>query len=454
MSTLNVFLKDIADAIREKKGTTASINAQNFSSEIRSIETGGGTVNGGNTGTPVPNEGYVEKVYFNTNLSVEEVCSIINSNVDSDGVNVLLINQERSVSIGLLSVEGIFAIMDDINETYYFLSQDVMGLGFVGWNPDITYPIAINSEVVNEIGGTNVGSQNDKLSNLFSITPFVKGGSSDLVKVGEMQNINVVVKSDFNDYPCSLGVAFKGINGFMPNITYYVVDSLPSEPNFTNAQTFETAHVYIQQDIPYIYTNVGYGDMWLDVATMVNSLMSTTLYKNVGYVENMNFMDSFSVGVMYDKVVYELQEERSTVVRNGLDYEKIFDKSIKVLDNSELKYIPEYAFVNCYNLTTVNLPQVTYIGGGAFQQCVELTTVLLPKVARFSYQIFNGCSQLTDIYIGYSGVVELAGYYPFNNCPNTKVHVRAEYLAQYQADTNWTQAVSKGWITLVGDYTD
>lgn len=40
---LKDFLTDVADAIREKKGTTEKINAQNFSEEIRSIESGGGS---------------------------------------------------------------------------------------------------------------------------------------------------------------------------------------------------------------------------------------------------------------------------------------------------------------------------------------------------------------------------------------------------------------------------
>lgn len=43
MANLNEFLKGIADAIRSKKGTTSPINAQNFASEISSIETGSGT---------------------------------------------------------------------------------------------------------------------------------------------------------------------------------------------------------------------------------------------------------------------------------------------------------------------------------------------------------------------------------------------------------------------------
>ena len=40
-NNLSDYLKDIADAIRDKKGTTEPINAQDFASEIASIETGG-----------------------------------------------------------------------------------------------------------------------------------------------------------------------------------------------------------------------------------------------------------------------------------------------------------------------------------------------------------------------------------------------------------------------------
>ena len=40
--TLTEFLKEIADAIREKKGTSDLINPQNFASEIASIEGGSG----------------------------------------------------------------------------------------------------------------------------------------------------------------------------------------------------------------------------------------------------------------------------------------------------------------------------------------------------------------------------------------------------------------------------
>lgn len=43
-NNLKDFLTDVADAIREKKGTTEKINPQDFSSEIKGIESGGGIV--------------------------------------------------------------------------------------------------------------------------------------------------------------------------------------------------------------------------------------------------------------------------------------------------------------------------------------------------------------------------------------------------------------------------
>lgn len=56
---LTDFLTDVADAIREKKGTTDKINPQDFASEIASIETGGGVINRV-TYLRRTNEGYID----------------------------------------------------------------------------------------------------------------------------------------------------------------------------------------------------------------------------------------------------------------------------------------------------------------------------------------------------------------------------------------------------------
>lgn len=48
-NNLQDFLTDIADAIREKKGTTEKINPQDFATEIANLSSGGGSGNGSGT---------------------------------------------------------------------------------------------------------------------------------------------------------------------------------------------------------------------------------------------------------------------------------------------------------------------------------------------------------------------------------------------------------------------
>ena len=71
---LTDFLVDVADAIRAKKGMTDKINPQDFSSEIASIEIGGG-----DAPTPVPSwtghadaDGLRAKLHQLQNLNVEK----------------------------------------------------------------------------------------------------------------------------------------------------------------------------------------------------------------------------------------------------------------------------------------------------------------------------------------------------------------------------------------------
>ena len=60
---LNNFLTDVADSIREKKGTTGLIPASEFDTEIDSIETGGGsTVTKGMIINEFDKNGYVTDV--------------------------------------------------------------------------------------------------------------------------------------------------------------------------------------------------------------------------------------------------------------------------------------------------------------------------------------------------------------------------------------------------------
>lgn len=168
-NNLKDFLVDLYEGISSKK-PNASRNPQDFRSEIESISGGGATIKSGG-GTPVPNSGYVENVYLNTNLSVEEVVSILKQMNIENGYLVFLGQNEEGAVIGYNMAGLNEYIISDSNNNVYFSDVDG-GWGFIGWNTNITNPIAVNSEVLSEIGSTTIGTQNDKLSNIFSTTPF------------------------------------------------------------------------------------------------------------------------------------------------------------------------------------------------------------------------------------------------------------------------------------------
>ena len=82
--------------------------------------------------------------------------------------------------------------------------------------------------------------------------------------------------------------------------------------------------------------------------------------------------------------------------------------------------ISAHAFMNCSNLTEVNLEDsVTEIGSQAFDGCSKLTTINLPSdMTTIGGQAFSGCSKLESIRIP-EGVTSLGGLL-FVYCNNLK----------------------------------
>ncbi len=78
--------------------------------------------------------------------------------------------------------------------------------------------------------------------------------------------------------------------------------------------------------------------------------------------------------------------------------------------------IGNYAFSDCYGLTSVTIPNsVTSIGSGAFRNCSGLMNVTIPNsVTSISSYAFQGCSCLTNVTIPNS--VAAIGYDAFYGC--------------------------------------
>jgi hypothetical protein len=122
------------------------------------------------TRTPIPVSGYVEKVYFNTDLSVEEVVAILEEAYIEPGVMDIMecILWSDSYGIDVFSGGGDFTIVlssETEEPIAIFDSADNSYYGVKGWNTNITYPLVINSNIEGN-------EKNEMLSNLCSITPF------------------------------------------------------------------------------------------------------------------------------------------------------------------------------------------------------------------------------------------------------------------------------------------
>lgn len=132
-------------------------------------------------GTVVPNSGIVEKVYFNTNLSTEEVVSII-ENCGYDFPNLttymFLLSQTQEKAIVIMGENPSYACVIYVGDSYVF-AHGMEDMGLVeGWNFDsVSNPYEVGGEVLptyQEEGGETfeMGLFNEQLSSLFSITPF------------------------------------------------------------------------------------------------------------------------------------------------------------------------------------------------------------------------------------------------------------------------------------------
>ena len=130
--------------------------------------------------TTVPNSGTVEKIYFNTSLSTEEVVNILSQldYHDFAGNEAYCIAFPENIDVALLvmRIDGVYGILNIFAENEldgtYFMSEDV-GNGVVGWKEGFDGVIEINDTVSDYQGYYELplGEQNDKLTNLVSLTP-------------------------------------------------------------------------------------------------------------------------------------------------------------------------------------------------------------------------------------------------------------------------------------------
>ncbi len=198
-------LTAICDSIRAKTGSTKLIPIDDIPQAITDIKTGGvieveELPDVGQEGKvykvigsreAVPNFGLVEKIYFNTSMSSEEVVRILDELYYSPDSTIAFFEGGSSdvfESYGKFEIiiaknedgytiydktkcqnEGGFSSGTGSNYIYFNTSQEIYDFmttgAFMGWNPKFEY-VTVNTE------NTLDGSQNELLKDIISINPF------------------------------------------------------------------------------------------------------------------------------------------------------------------------------------------------------------------------------------------------------------------------------------------
>lgn len=237
-----------------------------------------------------------------------------------------------------------------------------------------------------------------------------------LYKVNKVTDIDVYCSEGEGAYNIKMVMANMNPNC---NLVYYLVEEQPTNPEISDFATFSQLHIYIINDIPYFYGNLGYGNMWLPVSTVFTQLTSIEL-QDKGYVYSVEDCVEAGIYVTYRKSTYGIATDKQKLKDyNGgwIDYKSIFDKTITTFEtNNNMLSIPNYAFAGCLFLTSVRIGNsVKIIGKSAFDGCASLTTIAIPdSVTSIGWSAFNKCRLLKSIIIPKS-LTEI-GYAVFSNC--------------------------------------
>lgn len=126
----------------------------------------------------------------------------------------------------------------------------------------------------------------------------------------------------------------------------------------------------------------------------------------------------------------------------------------KVYKTYKVVAVGDSAFLNCYDLTSVTIPEsVTSIGVRSFYYCTSLLSVVIPNsVTSIGYRTFYGCSGLRSVTIGGS-VTTIQN--SFDECNNIKELIFADGCTQTPCTgiTSITSVSIPNTVKTIGSYT-
>ena len=456
-NNLKDFLTDLADAIREKKGTTDLINPQDFSAEIASIETDGdGEGGGGGASVQAKDvnfrdyDGTILHSYTKTQLlALAEMPTLpTRQGLTCQGWNYSLEDAKAYVEeYGKLDV-GATYITDDGKTRLYItivsegrmdvplrLQQTVSNGVVVDWGDGSA------TETFTGTSATtlrhNYGKVGDYVITLEVTSGILKlSGSTNYGIFADSMKVysNMLQKVEIGNGVTSIGnYAFN----FCYSLASVVIPSGVSIGDYAFRNCYSLASVVIPSGV-----SIGIYAFYYCYA-----LASVVIPRGVTSIGTYTFYYCFSLA--------------SVVIPSGVtsigNYAFGYCYSLaSVVIPSGVTSIGNYVFYNDQSLSSVVIPSgVTSIGDYAFQSCYSLASVAIPSgVTSIGKYVFNGCSSVAYFdFRTHTSVPTLTATNAFSsNASDYKIVVPDALYDEWIAATNWSSLASN--IVKASNYTN
>lgn len=298
----------------------------------------------GQRGTVVPNTGFINKIYLNTSLTDEEINEICNNiTLTGQGLMEVVLSVPLELAICILSVDAYapgmgltgYAIANMFSEEIYYVSpqnvslEELQNTGtpvtFFGWNPNFNGEIEINHEVWADLGDDNSipsGTQNDKLTDLLSLTPSFGTDGIKYVNVKDGVEFEFVDKNSIAKIKD--GTLFfddKSVNSALPNTEYvdniYFNTELSAEevtiildkiPDSAYSEFLDDSVVYV-----LAYHIISYSDPYC-VRSLIVGKLNESRYQIIYAGDTSN---SDTVSAIFDSAIGWKEDFNGTIDFNG-----------------------------------------------------------------------------------------------------------------------------------------
>lgn len=371
-NNLTDYLTDLANAIREKKGTTDPINPQDFSAEIASIETGGG---GGGGGAAASSEGDVN---FR----------------DYDGTILHSYTKEQFLALSALpelpTQPGL--ICQEWNYTFEDAKAHVQEYG----------RLEIGATYITDDGTTRLYiAITDKRRSLFPLTMYIDKESGLIIDWGDGSTESVTTTGT------------KTLTHNYNNVGNYVIRLQP-----TNGATLSLGNSSSSSST--LSFNVPYNNMVkkAEIGESINlrhscfrdcfSLEAITIPKNIKNIGDYALYNAKHLKhITYPKGVtkissYAHYNSGLISVSIPISVTSIAESAFQYSTNLRSVCIPSgftefsnYAFEKCYALEYINIPNsVVKVGSSVFSDCRTIATIELPDGATLGGNVFYNCQGL------------------------------------------------------------